>query len=86
MNQIQVCLHAASHFWKKVQSGGGVEMKQNDWRSPTHSQECGWKPSKEELQCPSAAKGIIYYLIVSSLPPSPQQFTSVFFCSIFLYA
>lgn len=81
MNQIQVCLHAASHFWKKLHSGGGVEMEQNDWRSPTHSQECDLKLSKGELQCPAAAMGKIYCQNVPSLPPSlPQWIFSLLQC------
>lgn len=79
MNQIQVCLCAASHFCKKVHPRGGVEIKQNDWRSLTHSQ----KQSKRELQCPSAEMGMIYYLNVSSLQPSPQL-SSFYSCGIWL--
>lgn len=81
MTQIQVCLHAASHFWKKLHSGGGVEMEQNDWRSPTHSQECDLKLSKGELQCPAAAMGKIYCQNVPSLPSSlPQWIFSLLQC------
>lgn len=83
MNQIQACLCAASHFWKKVRPRGGAEIKQNDWRSLTHSQECDLKRSKRELQCPSAEMGMIYHLNVSSLQPSPQL-KSFYFCSICL--
>lgn len=60
-------------------------MKQNDWRSPTHSQECDLKLSNGEVQCPFAAMGMIYYFSVSSLPPSPQQSISFYFCSTFPY-
>lgn len=59
-------------------------MKQNDWRSPTHSQECDLKLSKGELQCPFAAMGMIYYLNASSFPLS-SQLISFYFCSIFPY-